>query len=307
MSNKIVIAGGSGFLGKCLAEHFAAKGFNVVILSRAEKPSKGNISFVKWDAKTGGPWQQELEGAAAVINLAGKSVDCRYNEKNKKEITDSRVNSTLIIGKTIQACKTPPPLWLNSSSATIYRHAEDRPMDERTGEYGSGFSVEVCHAWEKALATHDTPSTRKVALRIAMVLSGNEGVIPPLKNLVRFGMGGSMAGGKQFMSWIHYKDFVRMVQWIVDHKELAGAINICAPNPIINKEVMGLLRKEMGMPFGIPQAKWMLQFGAVLLQTEIELIVKSRRVVPTRMLESGFEFSYPTMQETLKDIINSKK
>lgn len=306
MNKKIIIAGGTGFLGKCLTEHFAAMGSQVVILSRTEKKPEGNISFAKWDGKSSGPWQQELDGAAAVINLAGKSVDCRYNEKNKKEITGSRVNSTLIIGKTIAACKIPPPLWMNASSATIYRHTEDRPMDEHTGEYGSGFSVEVCHAWENALASCQTPSTRKVALRIAMVLSRNEGVIPPLMNLVRLGMGGPMAGGRQFMSWIHYKDFVRMIDWIVEHKELAGAINICAPNPIINKEVMGLLRKEMKMPLGFSQTKWMLQFGAVLLQTEIELIVKSRRVVPARMVENGFQFEYPSMEKTLHEIISKK-
>jgi len=302
-TNKIIIAGGTGFLGECLATYFSEKGFKTVILSRKEKKSVGNVSFAKWDGEALGDWQKELEGSSTVINLSGKSVDCRYTEKNKKEIIDSRVKSTLLIGKAIQSCTTPPKLWMNASSATIYRHSENKPMDEPSGEIGDGFSVEVCKAWEKALTQMETPDTRKVALRLSMVLSKRSGVMAPMMNLVRFGLGGAMAGGKQYISWIHETDFVRMIEWIMQHEDLAGPVNICSPNPITNAEFMRALRKEMKMPLGIPQAKWMLQFGAVLLQTETELIVKSRRVVPTKIKSSGFEFLYPTVQDAFKEII----
>ena len=307
MKNKIIIAGGSGFLGGCIAEHFSRKDFQVVILSRKEKPAQNKISFRTWDTETLGDWQSELEGALCVINLTGKSVNCRYNENNKKEILDSRVNSTSIIGKAIQNRTSPPEIWMNAASATIYRHAEDREQDESSGEIGRGFSVEVCKAWENAFHSFETPHTRKIALRISMVLSARSGVMIPMMNLVRAGMGGAMAGGKQFISWIHQDDFVRMIDWIMQHEEMSGPINISSPGPVTNSQFMAVLRKEMKVPFGIPQAKWMLQLGAFLLGTETELILKSRRVVSLRMKQSGFQFTYPGITSAVQEIIRHKK
>lgn len=298
--NKIVIAAANGYLGRLLIHFFVNKGYEVVGLCR--KPNNlGNAKCVLWDGRTLGTWAKELEGATALVNLAGKSVDCRYTEENKRLIISSRIESTKVLGKSVTQCKTPPKAWLNASSATVYRHAEDRAMDEETGEIGKGFSVEVCKAWEQAFFDCKTPQTRKAALRISFVLGNNGGAYPMLKKLVKLGMGGKMAKGTQYISWIHEADFCNALLYIIE-KNISGAVNIAAPQPEPNNVFMGIMRQVYGVPFGLPQPKWFLEVGAVLLQTETELILKSRRVVPAKLEREGFTFSYPTLEGALKKL-----
>lgn len=296
MQQKIVIAGGTGFVGKFLNEKFKSLGYYVVIISRRQ-------NHINWNDTNG--IASALENATMLINLAGKSVDCRYNEKNKKEIYNSRIDTTRILGEALMNCKNPPPLWINSSTATIYRHAEDRPMTESRGEIGSGFSVNVATNWEKTFFSFQISQTRQVALRMAIVLGKNGGVIKPLKNLVRFGLGGKQGNGNQMFSWIHIEDLYNVILFVQQHKEISGVLNTSAPNPVNNKTLMELMRKYVGVPVGLPTPAWLLKMGAVLIKTETELVLKSRWVIPERLLNAGFEFKYPTMAEALKNILNN--
>ncbi|MBL7702583.1 MAG: TIGR01777 family oxidoreductase [Ferruginibacter sp.] len=298
MKQKIVIAGGTGFVGNYLCKKFTDQDCEVIIISR-------NKSHVNWDKIL--LITEALENAALLINLAGKSVDCRYNKKNKKEIYNSRINTTTILGEAIRNCNNPPLLWINSSTATIYRHAEDRPMTESTGEIGAGFSVNVATNWEKAFFGFKLPNTRQVALRMAIVLGKDGGVIKPLKNLVRFGLGGKQGSGKQMFSWIHIEDLFRIITFIQQHCQLSGVINTSAPAPVNNKTLMQLMRKQMGVKAGLPGPGWLLKIGAVLIKTETELILKSRWVIPERLLAAGFNFKYPELDSALDNIINGRQ
>lgn len=300
---KIIIAGGTGFLGKMLSEHFANHNYEVVVLSRSDRTSAGNISYVKWDGEHLADWKSELEGAKALINLCGKSVDCRYTASNKKSIYDTRLNSTKVLGKAINTCAKPPEVWVNSSSATIYRHAEDRDMDEETGEIGTGFSVDVCQKWESAFFDAITPKTRKAALRIAIVLGKNGGALQPLKSLAKIGFGGRQGSGDQYFSWIHEKDFINAVNFILENEESSGVYNLAAPNPVKNIQFMSVLRKALKIPFGIPMPKWMLEMGALIIRTETELILKSRRVVPKKLMEEGYTFQFPHLETALSNLV----
>jgi uncharacterized protein len=302
---KIILAGGSGFIGQGLAKRFAVQGDEVVVLSRHVVPATGDVITLKWDGKTLGPWTEAIEGADLLINLAGKSVDCRYNEKNKKAILDSRLEPTRVLGEAIRQAKNPPRLWINSSTATIYRHAEDRPMDEEKGEIGSGFSVNVAKAWEKAFFEADTPKTRKVALRSAIVLGKEGGVFIPFKNLVKFGLGGVQGNGHQMFSWIHEEDLFGIIRFIQAHEDMAGVVNCSAPNPLSNREVMAAFRKALHRPLGLPAPAWLLEIGAWLIRTETELLLKSRWVVPTRLVKAGYRFKYPTFSEALPSLVSN--
>jgi uncharacterized protein (TIGR01777 family) len=301
MKKKLILAGGSGFLGKALACHFQNLGFEPVVLSRY--PMRPDIAGrqVLWDARTLGSWQRELEGASAIVNLTGKSVNCRYHARNRREILDSRVNSTRILGEAIRRCANPPPVWLNASTATIYRHTFGQPWDERgeiraVPEAKDAFSVEVATAWERTLDEAQTPQTRKVAMRTAMVLGqmGNS-VFPVLHRLVRLGLGGKMGSGRQYVSWVHVADYCRAVEWLLSHDRFSGPVNLAAPNPIPNGEMMRILRQICRVPIGLPAPAWMLEIGTFFLRTETELIIKSRNVVPGRLLESGFQFQFPSI------------
>jgi uncharacterized protein (TIGR01777 family) len=310
---RIVIAGGSGFLGRALAIHFHERGYAITILTRSPKMPANGAREIAWDARTVGDWARELEGATAIINLVGCSVNCRYHERNRKLILESRVDSTRAIGEAIAKCKTPPPVWLNASTATIYRHTFGLAWDE-SGEIGGTpeakdeFSIEVAIAWERTLNEAQTPGTRKVAMRAAMVLgTAKNSVFPMLVRLARFGLGGRMGNGRQFVSWIHEKDFCRAVEWIVAHDALNGAVNIAAPHPIINAEMMKLFREVGGMPIGLSATNWMLEIGAFFLRTETELIIKSRRVVSRRLTESGFTFSFPFLTLALEDLLARRR
>lgn len=303
---KIVIAGGSGQVGNILARAFTADAHEVVVLSRAEN-QKSNWRTIKWDAETLGDWTNQIDGADVVINLAGRSVNCRYTDKNRREIMNSRVKSTKIIGEAISEAANPPKVWLQMSTATIYAHRFDHPNDEIMGIIGESergapdawnFSIEVAKAWEEAANEAFTTQTRKVLLRSAMVMSPDkDGVFDVLLGLVRKSLGGASGDGKQFVSWIHESDFVRAIYHLIESEDLSGAINLASPNPLPNKEFMRYLREAWGASFGLPANKLMLEIGAFFMQTETELVLKSRRVVPARLLESGFEFGY-SMWET---------
>lgn len=292
---KVVLAGGTGFIGQYFQQSFEQLGYYVFIISRQQ----GHIT---WEDRTG--IGHALDGAELLINLAGKSVNCRYNDSNKKEITESRTRTTRILGEAVLQCSKPPALWINASTATIYRHAEDKPMTEQSGELGTGFSVEVAKAWEEAFFSYELPHTRQAALRIAIVLGPGGGVLTPYIYLTRFGLGGKQGPGNQKFSFIHVEDLFRIVQYIQSRKDLIGVFNASAPYPVTNRELMHEMRKAMGVPVGIPTPKWMLEMGAIVIRTETELILKSRWVVPERLLEEGFEFKYPTIQSTLNAVLD---
>ncbi len=306
-SQRIILAGGSGFLGQSLSKELRQRNYDVVVLTRSPRERSDGVEEVLWDAKNIGDWTTLVDGAEVVINLAGKSVDCRYNEPNRKAIIGSRVNSTRILGVAIAKCKQPPRVWLNSSSATIYKHTFDRMMDEfgetgATTEAKDEFSIEVIREWERALEEARTPATRKVAMRITMVFGKDGGVFPVLRRLARLGLGGKMGSGRQFVSWIHITDFLRVVEWLIANDELTGPVNIAAPNPLPNYEMMKFIREMCGVPFGLPATEWMLEVGAFFIRTETELIIKSRRAVPGRLLTSGFKFQFPELSGALKNL-----
>lgn len=300
---KIIIAAGTGFLGQALIRHFKQNAKEIVVLTRGKEKQEGNISYVHWNAKSLTGWEAVLENADLLINLAGKSVDCRYNEANKREILLSRINSTKILNNAVLQCKNPPKHWLNSSTATIYRHSEDKQMDEYTGEIGNDFSMNVAQSWEKAFFKTETLNTKKTALRTSIVLGKNGGAFLPLKNLTQMGFGGKQGNGKQFVSWIHEDDFAKALEFVFE-KEITGVINIVSPTPIQNKAFMKALRKELKIPFGTPVGKRLLEFGAKIIGTETELVLKSRNVIPKRLQENGFTFKYQTIESAFKNLLH---
>ena len=303
---KIVLAGGNGYLGRVLTDYYSNKAAEIVILSRHEKLQERNVRTVLWDGKTRGKWAAELVNADMLINLCGKNVNCRYTEKNKAEIFSSRLQPTELLGEVIRDLVEPPELWINLGSATIYRHAEDRPQDEDNGEHGEGFSVDVCEAWEYAFNKYDTPKTRKIALRMGIVLGHSDSVFPRVLNLVKMGMGGKQGNGQQYVSWVHELDAARCTEWFADHPELEGIFNCTAPEPVKNAELMRIIRKAGGCPIGLPAPKWLLEIGSAFIRTETELILKSRWVLPKRLLGSGFSFAFPKVEDAVRDILQQK-
>jgi uncharacterized protein (TIGR01777 family) len=312
MSRRIILAGGTGFLGGLLAKRFAAQKWEVLVLTRQPKSRSDGVREVAWDGETVGDWAAELEGAEVVVNLCGKSVDCRYTAQNRKLLIESRTKPTRVIGQAIAKCKVPPRAWLNASSATLYKHTFDTPMDENGAQGATPaakdeFSIEIINQWERALNETPTPRTRKVALRTTMVLGmARNSVVPVLQRLTRLGLGGRMGSGRQYVSWMHQEDFCRAVEWIIAHENLSGPINMAAPNPLPNAEMMRTFRGLCGMPIGLPATEWMLEIGAFFIRTETELIIKSRRVVPGRLLASGFEFRHPQFREAVADVMGVK-
>jgi len=303
MTRRIIIAGGNGYLGRHLTGWLGPRGWDVTILSR--RPAKRIAAqVVHWDGRTLGRWTNHIAGADALLNLAGRTVNCRYTAKHRAEIYASRLDSTRVLGQAIAASPAPPPVWLNAASATIYRHAEDRPMDEATGEIGDGFSIDVCQKWEAEFFAADTPNTRKVALRAAMVMGeGAGGVFEAFYNITRKRLGGTLGRGTQFVSWIHLDDFCRAIEFLIDHGDLAGPVNLASPNPIPNRQFMRDLRKAAGVRIGLPATKLMLEVGAFVLRTETELLLKSRRVVPGRLLAAGFGFEHPEWTTAAKNLV----
>ncbi len=298
---KIIIAGGSGFVGKALAAHLSQT-CDVVILSREYAPSRSNIRTVQWDAQHLGGWTDELEGCYAIVNLTGKNVNCRYTPENKKEILESRTLSTRILGKAVTALKNPPQAWIQMSSATVYRHSLDKPMDEVNGEVGDDFSMNVVKEWEKTFNSISLQKTRKVILRTSIVMGSDGGAVPPLVNLVKFGLGGPQGKGNQMVSWIHINDVVGIIDWMLNG-DARGVYNVTSPNPIPNRELMRTFRNACGASFGLPSPEWLLKLGAVLIGTETELVLKSRWVVPARLLEEGYKFSHPSSETAIRDVL----
>ena len=304
----MILAGGSGFLGRLLGEHFQSRGWEPVVLTRQASAS-AKFAELSWDARTLGEWQGAVDGSEVVINLAGRSVNCRFTPKNRRQVMDSRVDSTRVLGEAIRRCARPPRIWLNSSTATIYKHTVGPAQDESSTDFSAtpeakdAFSVEVALAWEKAFNEAVTPSTRQVALRTTLVFGTVEGgVFRILRRLARFGLGGRMGSGRQYVSWIHDQDFCRAVEWIVKNDELNGPVNMAAPHPVTNAEMMRLFREVCSIPVGLPAVEWMLEVGAFFLRTETELLLKSRRVVPDKLLKSGFQFLFARMEEALRDL-----
>jgi uncharacterized protein (TIGR01777 family) len=302
---KIVISGGSGQVGGILARAFAARGDQVVVIGRGGP--------VAWDGATLGPWARELDGADVVINLAGRSVNCRYTPANLDEMMRSRVDSTRVVGLAIAAAARPPRVWLQMSTATIYAHRFDAPNDEATGVIGGGEpdapaywarSVAIATAWERALADAPTTRTRKVAMRTAMVMSPDRGgVFDVLLGMVRKRLGGAIGGGRQYVSWIHDRDLVRAIELLIARDDLDGAINLAAPGPLPQRDFMAALRAAWGATVGLPATRWMAELGALVLRTDTELLLKSRRVVPGRLLAAGFTFEHAAWPRAAEDLV----
>lgn len=307
---KIVIPGGSGLVGTVLARAFTEDGHDVVVLSR--RPVKAPWRVVAWDGETLGGWAKEIDGADVVINLAGRSVNCRYGAESRRQIMESRVKSTRAVGEAIAGATRPPRVWLQMSTATIYAHRYDAPNDEATGILGGNepgapdtwrFSIDVATAWEQTANEASVPQTRRVLMRSAIVMSPDRGgAFDALLGLVRRGLGGRQGDGRQYVSWVHDGDFVRAVRFLIEHEELSRPVNIASPNPLPNAEFMRELRRAWGARIGLPATRWMIEVGAWVMRTESELLLKSRRVVPTRLLQSGFTFDFPTWPEAAADL-----
>lgn len=299
----LIIAGGTGFLGNVLINHFKTKVEKIIILTRSQKSNYENVTFLVWDGKTKREWAQVFEGADVLINMTGKSVDCRYTDKNKALILSSRIDSTKVLGEVIAQCLNPPKVWLNSSTATIYRHSLDKQMGEETGEIGNGFSVGIAKAWEQEFFSHQLEQTRQVALRTSIVFGKNGGAFVPIKRLAQIGMGGKQGSGNQKVSFIHEVDFARSIEFIINKQEIEGPINIVSPSPTTNTSLMKIVRKQLKMPIGIPMPKILLEFGARLINTETELILKSRNVIPSKLKQCGFTFKHDTLEQVLVNLL----
>lgn len=310
---RIVIPGGTGQVGTVLNRALSAAGHEVVVLTR--RPA--GPGEVYWDGRTPGPWTEAVDGSDVVINLAGRSVSCRYTLANLRAMMDSRVLSTRAVGEAIGAAARPPRVWLQMSTATVYAHRFDAPHDEATGVIGGtepgvpgywSYSVDIARAWEREQEAAAVPHTRKVALRAAMVMSPDRGgVFDVLSWLARLGLGGPVAGGAQYVSWIHDHDFVRAVEFLIDRDDLTGAVNLAAPGPLPQREFMRDLRRAWRRPVGLPATRWMAEVGAFALRSDTELLLKSRRVVPGRLLDAGFDFTHPRWPEAARDLARRRR
>lgn len=300
MTKRIVIAGGSGFLGQSLQAFLNQQGYDVRILTRRCTSE----NHVQWDAKTLGDWQRELCGAEAIINMTGKSVDCRYHDKNKAEIINSRVDSTRVLHDAVSACDSPPRIWLNSSTATIYEDTRGKaPANTESSQaIGDDFSMGVAKTWEKTFFEKDHTDTVQTALRTAIVMGNGGGAFPIIHKIARFGLCSPQGRGDQWISWLHVNDFCRAVLFLLD-TPLSGCVNLCAPNPTLNCDFNQLMKEHVRPWFTLPQPEWLLKFGAIFLRTETELILKSRKVYPARLLEAGFQFHFVDAGEAIKDLL----
>ena len=298
----VVLAGASGFIGRYFRARFEKDGWTVRTIGR--RGSKGAPSAAWGDDDV--RLARVLDGAELLVNLAGRSVSCRYNDRNKAAILESRVSTTAALGRAIALCRQPPSTWLNASTGTIYRNAVDRPQSERDGEPGTGFSVDVARAWEAELDAAVTPGTRKIPLRIAIVLGRGGGALRPFANLARLGLGGRMGPGTQKFSWIHVEDLYRCVRFLHARKDITGPVNVASPDVVTNRELMRMVRRAYGARFGIPTPAWLLRLGAVLIRTETELVLKSRWVQPEKLLDAGFVYSQPELGRALQQIAKAR-
>ncbi|MFE7900168.1 DUF1731 domain-containing protein [Streptomyces sp. NPDC057424] len=306
---KFVIPGGTGQVGTVLKRALSAAGHDVAVLSR----HPAGPGEVHWDGATLGPWAAEIDGSDVVVNLAGRSVNCRYTPANLRQMWDSRIHSARVVGEAIAAAGRPPGVWLQMSTATVYAHRFDAANDEATGVIGGtepdvpgywGYSVDIARAWEREQETADTPHTRKVALRTAMVMSPDRGgVFDALLRLARLGLGGPVGGGAQYVSWIHDRDFARAIEFLVARDDIEGPVNLAAPGPVPQRDFMRALRVAWGVPVGLPATRWMAEAGAFVLRSDTELLLKSRRVVPGRLLGAGFAFERPEWPQAADDLV----
>ncbi|MCA1218302.1 TIGR01777 family oxidoreductase [Streptomyces sp. 8L] len=317
---KVLLPGGTGHVGRVLQRAFLRDGHEVVVLTRrpgASRAVSGGAREVAWDARTAGPWTREVDGCDVIVNLAGRSVSCRYTPANLREMMNSRVDSARVVGEAVAAAANPPRLWLQMSTATIYAHRYDAPHDEASGVIGGtesgvpgywAYSVEIAKAWEAAQSEADTPRTRKVALRAAMVMSPERGsVFDVLSRLARLGLGGPVAGGRQYVSWIHEDDFVRALRFLIDRDDLSGPVNLAAPDPLPQRAFMRALRGAWSVPVGLPATRWMAALGAYALRSDTELLLKSRRVVPGRLTAAGFAFDHGTWPRAAADLVRAAR
>lgn len=301
----LTIAGGTGFLGRVLIDYFTPKTEQIYVLTRKFRPNTAHVKYIIWDGKNQGKWSAIISKTHVLINLSGKSVDCRYTHKNKQAIIQSRVEATRALGTAIMNSTHPPRLWLNSSTATIYKHSLDTPMSEKEGELGHGFSVGVATRWERTFFDFYKKDVRQVALRTAIVLGKKGGALSPLIAISKLGLGGPQGDGKQKVSWLHELDFARSIAHIIEQDNLQGVINLVAPNPVTNTTLMQQLREILKAPFGIPMPKPLLELGAFFMRTETELVLKSRYVMPTKLQESGFTFKFNRLYPALQNLIQS--
>lgn len=301
MMKKIIIAGGTGFLGNALQEHFLSQGYQLCILTRSESRKEDGVNYQNWDGKELGDWIEVFENAEAVINLSGKNINCRHTEENKKAIIDSRVDSTNIIGKAIEKVKPPPKVWINASGISYYADSYDRQMTEENHEVGHNFIAEVVKLWEQALYQSNSVNCRRVALRIGVVL-GHEGALKVLLKQTKIGLGGKHASGKQVIPWIHLDDIVGAIQFLIENSEIDYPVNACSPNPETDAKFMKTLRKVHGVPIGLPAPKFAIQLGAKILGTEADLILASTNAYPKRLLDAGYQFQFPTLKEAFLDL-----
>jgi uncharacterized protein (TIGR01777 family) len=310
---KVVLPGGTGHLGRVLSRALVERGDEVVVLTRREATPEPGVRHVRWDGRAAGPWTAEIDGSDVVLNLAGRSVNCRYTRANLREMWNSRVDSARVVGGAIERAARPPRVWLQMSTATIYAHRYDAPNDETTGVLGGdepgvpaywAYSVDLARAWEREQEVANTPRTRKVALRTAMVMSPEPGgAFAMLLRLTRLGLGGPVAGGAQYLSWIHEDDLVRAIDFLVARDDLSGPVNLAAPEPLPYRDFLRALRAAAGVPLGLPATKWMAEIGALALRTDTELLLKSRLVVPGQLLEAGFVFGHPLWQAAAQDLV----
>ena len=297
-----MIPGGSGFLGRSLSDHLVGKGYQVVMLSRSPTVNPGRAQEEAWDGKTIGTWSRLLDGAEAVVNLAGKSVNCRYTPANRKEIIDSRIDSVNAIGAAIASCEKPPDVWVQAGSLAIYGDTGNRICDE-TAPYGDGFPVETCVLWEQAFDEAQTPDTRKVMLRIGFALAGKGGAMDPLMNLAKLFLGGTTGNGRQYISWLHVRDLNRMFEWAIERDNIEGVFNATGPTPVTNAEFMRELRRALHRPWSPPVPEWAAKIGARLMGTEAELALHGRRCLPKRFLDEGFVFEYPQLRAAFGELL----
>ncbi|WP_432571287.1 epimerase [Kineococcus sp. SYSU DK005] len=321
---RVVVPGGTGQVGGVLRRALRDRGDEVTVLSRRPERLEDGVRHVLWDGRTLGPWAAELEGADAVVNLAGRTVSCRYTDANLRQMMDSRVDSTRAVGLAIARAARAgcaPRVWLQMSTATIYADSrsrgDDLPHDEVDGVLGGEepdvplyweYSVRIARRWEQAQAEADTPTTRRVALRTAMVMTPDRGgVFDYLSWMARLGLGGPVAGGRQFVSWVHGEDFVRAVEFLLARDDLDGPFIVAAPGPVPQRELMRSLRGAWGRRPGLPATRFMAEVGALALRTDTELLLKSRRVVPRRLLEAGFTFAHPAWDAAAVDLVGQAR
>ena len=307
MINKIIVAGGNGFLGTELSSYFRDKAKEIVVFVRKPMRSASGVRYVLWDGTHQGEWSEELNNTDVLINLAGKNVNCRYTQKNKKLIYSSRLESTHALGMAIAKSKNPPKLWINASSATIYEASYTTLMTEQNGTTGDDFSMDVCKKWEAAFEQYSDLPLRRATLRTSIVLGRNGGALTPLVNLVRAGLGGKQGDGKQFCSWVHINDFCRAVEWIICNEAAKGVYNVTAPNPLPNVDFMKTLRKIKHVPVGLNLPKGLLEFGSLIIRTQSELVLKSRKVYPKRLLDAGFVFEFSDVKSALEDLCQNPR